>query len=94
MMSRVGRVRSRGVVLVLVAMVASLLAVPVVPVRGIDGEADRTPSYSACVGPALESAGFTDLHGYSDETKDAIDCLAHYNITHGTSTGTTNPTVR
>ena len=83
MMSRVGRLRSRCVPLVLVAMVASLLAIPASPAAGGDGEADKLPIYSACVGPALDSAGFTDLHGYSDEAQEAIDCLAHYDITHG-----------
>lgn len=91
MISRVGRLRSRCVFLVLVALVGSLLALPALPVAGADGEADELATYSACVGPALDSAGFRDLGGYSDEAEVAIDCLAHYNITHGTSAGDYEP---
>ena len=90
-MSRVGRLRSSCVFLVLVALVGSLLALPAVPVAAADGEADDLATYSACVGPATESAGFRDLDGYSDEAEAAIDCLAHYEITRGTSTGDFDP---
>ena len=49
------------------------------------------PEYSACVGPALDSARFRDLGGLSREAKDAINCLAHYRITLGTSRGDFEP---
>ena len=91
MMSQAARQRSRWAVPVLVALVGSLLALPAIPAAGADGEADELATYSACVGPAVESAGFRDLQGYSDETEEAINCLAHYDITHGTSTGDFDP---
>ena len=91
MMSQAARQRSRWAVPVLVALVGSLLAIPAIPAAGADGEADDLATYSACVGPAVESAGFRDLHGYSDEAEAAIDCLAHYEITRGTSTGDFDP---
>ena len=90
-MSQAARQRSRWAVPVLVALVGSLLAIPAIPAVGADGEADELATYSACVGPATESAGFRDLDGYSDEAEAAIDCLAHYEITRGTSTGDFDP---
>ena len=80
---------SRRVVPVLVALMGSLLLGPAVPVTGVDGEVDHPADYSACVGPAAESAGFPDMVGSSAES--AADCLAHYGITKGTSAGTFSP---
>ena len=85
------RVRSRWVAPILVALVASLMAVSAVPVAGKDGEADELARYSACVGPALDPAGFRDVSRYSAATEDAINCLAHYRITLGTVAGGFNP---
>ena len=90
-MSQAARQRSRWAVPVLVALVGSILALPAIPAAGADGEADELATYSACVGPAVESAGFRDLQGYSDETEEAINCLAHYDITQGISTGDFDP---
>ena len=81
------RLRSRWVTLTLVALVASLLAVSAAPVAGRDGEADELAEYSACVGPALDPAGFRDVSRYSSAIEDAINCLAHYRITLGTAAG-------
>ncbi len=83
----------RGSVALLVPLVllGALLAGPLGPVQARDGEADELPRYSACVGPAVESAGFRDLRGYSDDTMDAVNCLAHYRITIGTSVGYFSP---
>lgn len=61
------------------------------PAAARDGEADELPRYSACVGPALESAGFQDIAGYSGRTVDAINCLAYYGITSGTTEGFFSP---
>ena len=90
-MSRWMRVRSRCVLMLFIALVASLLAVVAVPAVGTDGEADALATHSACVGPAIESAGFDDIDGYSAEVEAAINCLAHYRITRGVSPGEFNP---
>ena len=74
-----------------VILVAALLAGSALPVVARNGEADELPRYSACVGPALESAGFRDISTYSNDTEDAINCLAHYGITIGTSQGYFSP---
>ena len=52
---------------------------------GVDGQADHTARYAACVGKALEPAGFGDIDGNFAE--DAVNCLAYYGITRGTSDG-------
>ena len=72
-----------------ILVVSSLLVGPANPVAGIDGEADRTAAFSACVGPAAESAGFRDMVGSFAE--DAANCLAHYEITLGTDPGVYTP---
>ena len=74
---------------VVVSLLVSLLVVPVVPARGVDGVADHPALYSACIGPAAESAGFRDLKGNFGES--AADCLAYYKITVGTSEGMFSP---
>ena len=73
---------SRTAILAAVALVGSLLAMPG-PVGGVEGEADDTAQYSACLGPATESAGFIDMVGAFAE--EAVNCLAHYGIAKGTS---------
>ena len=74
---------------ILVALVGSLLLVPGLPADGVDGEVDHPAVYSACVGPATASAGFTDMVGSFAE--EAADCLAHYGITKGTTATTFSP---
>ena len=71
----------------LLAVVWSFLFGPAVPPVGAQWEADSLAEYSACVGPATEPAGFNDVEGYPEATRAAIDCLAHYRITVGTSSG-------
>ena len=85
------RRRSRWVVLVLVALVSSLLAVSADPTAGQDEDADDLPNYSACVGPATDSAGFGDIDRHSEDAEAAINCLAYYRITTGTSSGAFEP---
>ena len=84
-MSRMARVRAWWVVSTVVVLVVSLLVGPTDPAAGTDGVADHTADYSACVGPATESAGFRDVVGSFAE--DAVNCLAHYEITVGNSQG-------
>ena len=73
----------------LLALVGSLMVGSAVPAAGVDGVADHPATYSACVGPAAESAGFRDVVGSFAE--DAVNCLAHYEITLGTDTGVFSP---
>ena len=70
-------------------LAASLLLVPAVPAIAVDGVPDHPAQFSACVGPALEPAGFRDMDGSFAE--DAANCLAHYEITKGTGQGVFSP---
>ena len=83
--------RARLVVPGVLVLVGALLAGSAFQVAAKDGEPDDLPKYSACVGSALKSAGFRDLKGYYDEAVDAINCLAHYRITEGTSRWSFSP---
>ena len=74
---------------ILLAVVGSLLAVPAVPVAARSGHADHPARYSACVGAATKSFGFDDTEG--NFAAAAIDCLAHYRITKGTSATSYSP---
>ena len=69
--------------LAVLAISAFLVLAPTAPVLGVVGVQDHPARLSACVGPALEPAGFHDMEGSFAE--DAADCLAHYGITFGTS---------
>lgn len=73
------------------AALTVLLGISVLPASAWNGEADEPALYSACVGPALEDAGFTDIRRYPAATREAINCLAHYQITLGTSRSTFSP---
>ncbi len=69
--------------LAVLALSGSLLAAPAPPVLGVEGGPDHLARLSACVGAALEPAGFHDTEGSFAE--EAADCLAHYGITLGTN---------
>ena len=89
-MPLIARQRSRLAVLAVLALVGSLLAVSAVPAAAAgDKEPTYPATYSACVGAAAEDAGLTDMDGHSFEA--AANCLAHYNITKGTSEGVFSP---
>ncbi len=88
-MDLVGVRRSWLAVVAVLGLVGSLLAVGVVPAAAADGEADNGAVYSACVGPALESLGLTDVEGSFAE--DAVNCLGHYGITKGRTATTYDP---
>ena len=75
--------------LAVLALSASLVLVPAAPVRGVVGVPDHLARFSACVGSALEPAGFRDTEGSFAE--EAADCMAHYGITYGTSPGLFSP---
>ena len=59
------------------------------PAEGLEGEADNEAVYSACVGPALDSAGLVDVEGTFAE--DAVNCLAHFGVTRGRTETTYDP---
>ena len=78
-----GAIRHRvwWIVPAVLALAASLLIGPASPAAAVDGVADHPADYSACVGPATESAGFLDMKGSFAEA--AANCLAYYGITKG-----------
>ena len=79
------------------ALVASLLAVSSAPAGAAEikaGDANKaapsvTAGFSACVGGAMDGAGFADTVGLGAEG--AIDCLAYYGITTGKTATTFDP---
>ena len=60
------------------------------PAGATAAEADATAKYSACVGPAAADAGFVDVATGSVHDA-AINCIAYYGITRGTSADTFSP---
>ena len=82
--------RSPWAVLAVLSLVASLLALSAGPASSRNGEADDRALYSACLGSALEPAGFQDV-GSGSFAEDAINCMANYGIMPGTSTGIFQP---
>ena len=93
----VKKLRSGWAVLAAGALVASLLAVGSAPAgaaeikTGEDNKAEPSakPTFSACVGEALDDAGFTDTDGLDVEAD--INCLAYYRITTGKTADTFDP---
>ena len=88
MFTFLSRFRRQTAVLTALALVASVLVA--VPVSAADPEADYTATFSACVGDAAESAGFTDVPAGHANAGD-IDCIAYYGVTKGTSASTYSP---
>ena len=60
------------------------------PAGATTAQADATATYSACVGPATVDAGFTDVAAGSVHDA-AINCIAYYGITRGTSADKFSP---
>ena len=83
------RVTKRSGAALAALMAASSLALAPGPAVAVDGKADNSAAYTACVGEASASAGFVDTVGHYAE--DGIDCLAYYGITVGTSPGRYSP---
>ena len=75
--------RSRASLALILAV--SLLAVTPGPAVAVDGKADHRPAYTACLGEATTSSGFSDVKGLIVEK--AVDCIAYYGITVGTQRG-------
>lgn len=73
----------RTTTILVMTLVASLLVPAPGALMAEDGRPDNLPGYTACVGPANASAGFVDTVGLNAEA--AINCLAYYGITLGTT---------
>ncbi len=86
------RQRPASVVLIMLALVGSLVLVPVGPVAGKDGEPDYLAKHSACVGPATAASGFSDVPSGS-VSEAAINCMAYYGIIPGVTSTTFTPRV-
>lgn len=84
--------RSPLATLSLLSLVATLLALPVMPAAAKNGEADHLPLYTACPPSAIETTGFEDVSTRS-VAWNAINCMAHYGIMPGTSSTTFQPDV-
>ena len=74
------RGRSRVAFLAVLAMVASLLAIPL----SAAGQTTACPS-------TIPSAGFTDIGAFDQETQDAINCIAFHDVSKGTTATTYGP---
>ena len=85
--------RSGWAILAAGALVASLLAVGASPAAAIDEDSkpDQPATATACLGGALGDGGFTDISGASADAQAAINCLAYYGITTGTTADTFGP---
>ena len=82
--------RSWLAVVGVLGLVGSLLVVGVLPAAGADDDvASHGATYSACVGAASVSVGFSDVVGSFAE--DSVNCLAHYGITTGRAGGMFDP---
>ena len=83
--------RSGWAVLAAGALVASIFAVGAAPAAALPiddtaGDVSAFPNKTACLGPALDSAGFSDV-AMGNAHYDAINCIAHYGITAGRGDG-------
>ena len=78
------RQRSWIAILTVLAMVASFMAIATPAQATLQDTSATCPS-------TIPSAGFTDLGGLEDATVQAIDCLASYSITTGTTTTAFSP---
>ena len=86
--------RSGWAVLAVGALVASIFAVGAAPAAAqIDGELqkpDHLATWRACLGPAMEGGGFTDV-AMDSVHYDNINCLAYYGISLGKTADTFDP---
>ena len=88
MLQPVNKRRSGWVVLAAGALLASVLAVGAAPVAAVTDRADHTTPLSACVGEAVVDRLFADV-SQGHAFRDAINCIAYYEITKGTGDGST-----
>ena len=88
MIQPMNKQRSGRAVLVVSALVASILAAGAVPAGAVTDRPDHTTPLSACVGDAAVDQLFADV-SQGHVFRDAINCIAYYDITHGTGDGST-----
>ena len=77
-------------VLAVGAVIASILAVGASPAVATVHEPDAEATWSACLGPATEDHGFTDV-AMGNTHYENINCLAYYEITLGKTADTFDP---
>jgi len=83
--------RSGWAVLAAGALIASVLAFGAAPAAiAAEQVADAQATWKACLGPATEDRGFTDV-SMDNAHYDAINCLAYYGITSGKTADTYDP---
>ena len=82
--------RSGWAVLAVGAVIASILAVGASPAVATVHEPDAEATWSACLGPATEDHGFTDV-AMGNAHYENINCLAYYEITVGKTADTFDP---
>ena len=82
--------RSGWAVLAIGALVASILAFGAAPAVADVNEPDAQADWTACVGPAIEDQGFTDV-SMDSVHYDNINCLKHYGITTGKTADSYDP---
>ena len=70
------------------ALVASVLSVGAAPAGAVTDRPDHTTPLSACVGDAATDQLFRDV-SQGHVFRDAINCIAYYEITQGTGDGST-----
>lgn len=88
MPNSVSKRRSRFAMLAVFAVVASLFTAAL-PASAATGDVEFPATFSACVGGATASGGFTDTTG--NFAAESINCLKYYGITTGTTATTYSP---
>ena len=88
MIELVKKRRSGWAVLAAGALVASVLAAGAVPAGAVTDRPDHATPLLACVGDAVVDQLFADVSA-GHVFRDAINCIAYYEITQGTDDGST-----
>ncbi|MYA85441.1 MAG: hypothetical protein F4Y12_07635 [Acidimicrobiaceae bacterium] len=88
MIRPMNRPHSGLAVLVAGALIASILAAGATPAGAVTDRPDHTTRLSVCVGDAVADQLFTDV-SQAHVFRDAINCIAYYQITKGTGDGST-----
>ena len=82
--------RSGHMAVATLAAVSLVLTAALMPAASSAG-AQEASGWSGACGGGIGSAGFADVEGLDPESVAAIDCVAHYGITKGTSATTYSP---
>ena len=73
-----------------VSLLVGLFAIASAPARAADPAPDYLPSFDACPGNVIPTTGFADVTPQHPNAA-AVDCIAYYGITKGTSPTTFSP---